>query len=469
MISKFKNITNSKISWVIVALIAIPFVFWGMGDVFTRGNTNNVAKINNNTISVSDFFNHINESGLNENIIRENLDKNIFEELLSQLISQKLMIMEMENLNIEFSDNSLKNKLIKNKNFLDDEDNFSRTKYEKFLLENNLSAAQYENNFKSSELQNILFTYINGGLVVPKFLVNKKFKDENKNIEIEFVNLEENYKKVFADQEINNYISANEDKLKKDFISFSYVKITPKTLLNKDEYSDEFFRIIDDIENKVLNNENIDTITSQYNLELLSVNDYYPYDEEFALIYSKKDSQNEINLIDNNDHYLLFKIHKIENKIPDLSSIQFRDEINLILRNQFRFEYNKKLLEDINNKNINYNDLKNFSNSKNVEKVIINKINDNNKFSLEAIKLIYSLPEKSFVLINDPLNNIYLSYIKKIDNENNISTSDLKNYLLKSNSEIRDTLYSSYDIYLSEKYEIKVFQNTIERLKNNFR
>ena len=469
MISKFKNITNSKISWVIVALIAIPFVFWGMGDVFTRGNTNNVAKINNNTISVSDFINHVNESGLNENIIRENLDKNIFEELLSHLISQELMIMEMENLNIQFSDNSLKNKLIKNKNFLDDEDNFSRTKYEKFLLENNLSAAQYENNFKSSELQNILFTYINGGLVVPKFLVNKKIKDENKNIEIEFVSLEENYKKVFDDQEINNYISANEDKLKKDFISFSYVKITPKTLLNKDEYSDEFFRIIDDIDNKVLNNENIDTITSQYNLELLSVNDYYPYDEEFALVYSKKDSQNEINLIDNNDHYLLFKIHKIENKIPDLSSIQFRDEINLILRNQFRFEYNKKLLDDINNKNINYNDLKNFSNSKNVEKVIINKINDNNKFSLEAIKLIYSLPEKSFVLINDPLNNIYLSYIKKIDNENNISTSDLKNYLLKSNSEIRDTLYSSYDIYLSEKYEIKVFQNTIERLKNNFR
>ena len=52
MISKFKSITNSKISWLIVALIAIPFVFWGMGDVFTRGNTNNVAKINNYTISL---------------------------------------------------------------------------------------------------------------------------------------------------------------------------------------------------------------------------------------------------------------------------------------------------------------------------------------------------------------------------------------------------------------------------------
>ena len=64
MISKFKSITNSKISWVIVVLIAVPFVFWGMGDVFTRGNTNNVAKINNNTISVTDFIKHVNDSGL---------------------------------------------------------------------------------------------------------------------------------------------------------------------------------------------------------------------------------------------------------------------------------------------------------------------------------------------------------------------------------------------------------------------
>ena len=94
MISKFKSITNSKISWVIVALIAIPFVFWGMGDVFTRGNTNNVAKINNNTISVTDFINHVNESGLNENLIKENLDQNIFEELLSELISQNLIKMQ---------------------------------------------------------------------------------------------------------------------------------------------------------------------------------------------------------------------------------------------------------------------------------------------------------------------------------------------------------------------------------------
>ena len=469
MISKFKSITNSKIAWVLVALIAIPFVFWGMGDVFTRGNSNNVAKINNNTISITDFINHVNESGLNENLIRENLDKNIFEELLSQLISQELIKMEIENLNLNFSDNTLKDKIIKNKMFLDDGNNFSRTKYEKFLLENNLSAAQFENRLKSNELQKVLFSYINGGLIIPKFLIDKKYINENKNIEIDFVNLEENYKKEFNSQEIDEYIKNNEDKLKKDFISFSYAKITPKNLLNVDEYNDEFFKIIDDIDNSVLNNENIELIANQYDLELEVVDNYFPYNKEFDLIYSKKNRPNEINLVDNNDHYLLFNINKTENKLPDLNSEEFRKEVNLNLRNQFRFEYNKKLLEDIQNKKLKYDDLINFTSSNNVENILIGSITDSAKFSIDAIKLVYSLPEKSFVLINDPLNNIYLAYIKKISNEDKITEADLKNYLLKSNSEIRDTLYSSYDVYLSKKYEIKVFQNTIERLKNNFR
>ncbi len=469
MISKFKSITNSKLSWVIVALIAIPFVFWGMGDVFTRGNTNNVAKINNNTISVTDFINHINESGLNENLIIENIDKNIFEELLSQLISQELMKMEIEKLNLNFSDLTLKNKITGNENFFDEKNNFSRTKYEKFLLENNISASEFENRLKSNELQKVLFNYINGGLIIPKFLVNKKFTSENKNVEIDFVNLEENYKKVFSTQDVNDYIKSNEEKLKKDFISFSYVKITPKNLLDTEDYNDEFFKIIDDIDNKVLNNEDINLIAKQFNLKLKFVENYYPYDEEFELIYSKRNNTNQVNLIDNNDYYLLFKINKIENKLPDISSNQFREEINLSLTNQFKFEFNKKLLGDIQNKNLKYEDLKNFTKSNNIEKLLINSVNDKNKFSIDSIKLIYSLPEKSFVLINDAMNNIYLAYIKKINDDDQIDQAQLKNYLLKSNSEIRNTLYSTYDIYLSEKYEIKVFQNTIERLKNNFR
>ena len=377
------------------------------------------------------------------------------------------MEMEINNLSLNFSDKTLKEKIINNQNFFDNNNNFSRTKYEKFLLENNLSAGEFENRLKSNELQKVLFNYINGGLVIPKFLVKKKYVNENKNISVNFVNLEENYNKDFSSQEINEYIKSNEDKLKKDFINFSYVKITPKSLLDTEEFNDEFFRIIDDIDNRVLNNENIESIAKQYDLELIFVNNYYPFDKEFELIYSKKNNINQVNLIDNNSHYFLFNIDKIENKLPDINSDKFREEIKLTLKNQFKFKYNKNLLEDIQNKKLTYDDLKEYNNT--VEEILIDSVNDNNKFSIEAVKLIYSLPEESFVLVNDPLNNIYLAYINKISIENNITDDQFKNYLLKSNSEIRDTLYTSYDIFLSKKYEIKVFQNTIERLKNNFR
>ena len=64
-------------------------------------------------------------------------------------------------------------------------------------------------------------------------------------------------------------------------------------------------------------------IANQYNLKIEIVNNYYPYDKEFELIYSKKNNIGRVNLIDNNDHYLLFEIKKIENRLPDINSKQF--------------------------------------------------------------------------------------------------------------------------------------------------
>ena len=72
MISKLRSFSNSKIAGVIVGIIIIPFVFWGMGSVFSGGNTNNVAKINNEAISSKDFVNFINESRLTNDIIKAN-------------------------------------------------------------------------------------------------------------------------------------------------------------------------------------------------------------------------------------------------------------------------------------------------------------------------------------------------------------------------------------------------------------
>ena len=71
------------------------------------------------------------------------------------------------------SENTLLKKIKKNKNFLDENGNFQRIKYEKFLLENNQSAPQFEQRLKDRELQKNLFDYIGAGTISPKFLVKK--------------------------------------------------------------------------------------------------------------------------------------------------------------------------------------------------------------------------------------------------------------------------------------------------------
>ena len=55
MISSFRNFAKTKFAGILVFIIIIPFVFWGMGSVFSGGNTNSIAKINNHNVSTQDF------------------------------------------------------------------------------------------------------------------------------------------------------------------------------------------------------------------------------------------------------------------------------------------------------------------------------------------------------------------------------------------------------------------------------
>ena len=78
---------------------------------------------------------------LSQQVIKENIDKNVIEELLSSLVSSTLLNLEIKDLNLVISDKIIAETLKKNKNFLDENGNFQRTLYEKFLLTNSMSAA----------------------------------------------------------------------------------------------------------------------------------------------------------------------------------------------------------------------------------------------------------------------------------------------------------------------------------------
>ncbi|MDB3877197.1 SurA N-terminal domain-containing protein, partial [Candidatus Pelagibacter ubique] len=128
MINPFKNFSKKKIGGLLlIFVIIVAFGFGGFGGGFSTGNQNNIAKINNTNISTQDFMDYLNESGLSQQVIKENIDKNIIEELLSTLVSTTLLDLEIEELDLSITEDVLIRKIKNNKNFQDENGLFQRT------------------------------------------------------------------------------------------------------------------------------------------------------------------------------------------------------------------------------------------------------------------------------------------------------------------------------------------------------
>ena len=473
MLNKLRNFSKTKLAGVLIGIIVIPFVFWGMGSVFSGGNTNNIAKINNKTISTQEFLNYVNNTNIDKIYIKNNLDNNVIENIISKIVSIKLLDMEIDDLNIKISDKTLANIIKNNEVFLDDKKVFSRIKYEKFLLENNLAAPEFEIRFKNDALKKKLFEYVGGGIKSPYFLNNKLYVNKNKEVEIDYLNLDNVYNSETSQVEIEQFIKDNEENLKEDFLNFSYAKLTPASLVGVSEFNNEFFKKIDEIENSILNGASIEDIKINYDLKLEYFNNYNNKEsdnETLNEIYKKK-NEDKIQLIDKNDYYLLFEITKINKILPSKTDYNFMERVkeNLILKK--RYEYNKDLFQKIQDKKLNDDEFFKISkNGQNKLNATIKSANDFSVFDKDSVNLIYSLPIESFVLITDSINKIHLAKIKNIFVKN-LSKDDAKisEYMEKSNTKIKDEIYSSYDLALSKKYKVKVFQATVDRIKNNFK
>ena len=312
MLNKLRGFSKSKLAGVFVAIIIIPFVFWGMGSVFSGGNTNNIAKIDNLAISNKEFINNINQLRINPEYIKENLQNNILENLLSEMISNKILSMEIDSINANLNDEILAKIIQSNIQFRNEDGNFSRTKYEKFLLKNNTYATEFEKKIKNLELKNNLFSYIGGGIKTPYFLRNKIYIEENKKVELDYFNLENKYNKMITDDEVSKFIADNSDNLSEDYIDISYKKITPKILIDDDEYNEDFYKKIDEIENDILNDMTIETINKKFNLNINNLNNYKfsEGDEKYLDEIYQNRNKNNIQFVDKNDYFILYKVNK---------------------------------------------------------------------------------------------------------------------------------------------------------------
>ena len=473
MINTLKNFGGKKLGGLIlIAVIIIAFGFGGFGGGFSTNNQNNIAKINKTNVTSQDFMDYLNKSGISQNVIKENLENNIIEELLSGLISTTLLDLEVKDFDLSVTELTILKKIKKNKNFLDEKNVFQRTKYEKFLLSNNMSAPMFELQLKNKELQKHLFDLIGAGTTTPEFLIDKKFREENKSIDIEYFAMAEFYKEKddYTDLEIKKFLEENKEQLKREYIDFKYVTLNPKNLIGLEEFNQEFFDKIDNIENEISQGVSFEVILENINVNIAEVKEYAPSstkNENEDKIYSKRISK--IDLIENGDNFLLYSITNKYERGPNLTDQVIKEEIRELVYQKGKFEKNRNIFEEIQKKEFDDNRFKEMG-SKITKFKTLNSINDNNTFETSSIKILYSLPVNSFSLVNDKDNKIYL--VKLVNFKENTFNKTDKNYLNfvnNQNMNNRKNILQTYDQLLNQKYRVQLNQKTIDRVKNYFK
>ena len=473
MINLFKNFTKKKIGGLLLILvIIIAFGFGGFGGGFNTGNQNSIAKINNTNISTQDFMNYLNESGLSQQVIKENIDKNVIEELLSALISVTLLDLEIKGLDLTITQAVLVERIKRNKNFQDENGIFKRTLYEKFLLTNNSSAPIFETRLKNNELQKQLFTYISGGTKTPKFLVNKFYKEINKKLDIDYISLDTFYKKTetFTDDHIKIFVNENAEKLEQDYIDFSYVDVSPKNLIGVEEFNQSFFDKIDDIENQISKNVDFKTIIKELNLSPTSITAYINHDNKETIenkIYNSR--KNSIEILEDKGTYIFYNIESLNTKLPSLNDDKFKKQIKNLLFQKERYEFNKEILDKINQNKFDQASFDKLGKDK-IKKITLNSIKDNKKFEINSIEILYSLPINSFTLIADDQKNVFIAKTVNYEEKNITQNSnDFNKTSIEEGAQSKNIILKSYDLFLNNRYQVVINEKTVDRVKNYFK
>ena len=481
MLGPIRKFSTSIYAKILLSIIIIPFVFWGMGSQFKGGNKNVVVVIDKEKYSVESFINFIKKyDNLNQKI-----DPNKIDQFLGSFISEKIIEKEVEYLEIKLSDISL-SQLIKNQKNFKRENKFSRVEYEKFLLENNISAAQFESNFSAYQKKIQVLDFIGGGVYPTKYLVNMTYNKLNQKRDVQIIDLNEIFKKKtsFTEDQIKLYFKENVNRYEQIFKSIKLIELSPKNLIGNEEFTDIFYKKIDEIDYMLIEGKNLEDIKLKFKLKNLKLIKFNKIGEDLdariindlskSLIKSvfSTDITEETFLVESENKYFLIEISNVEKIQKTLDEKSVRNDILLNLEIRNKKKYISELINKINSNTFDKVDFDKLANDENldIKKISIKNQGDNKELSDDVINHIYSIPEKNVIAVNDiSFSQSLLIYIDKVENVTiSEDSTEYKKYLKLSKIKTADILYNTYDAYLKKKYEININYQALNIVKNQF-
>ena len=484
MLTSIGKLSKSFFIKLLVGIIILPFVFWGMGDVFRGGKQNVIANIDSEVVSTQEFVDYIRRLNLSEEQIKNLPKTDLIEKILSEYIGKRVMALEIEKLGISVNDNALRN-IIKNDELFLKDKNFSRTEYEKFLIKSGVTAPQFEANIVEQEKRRQFLSSLSGGLVIPEILVIKEYRKENQTKIIKFIDLNKIYSNYKPSKKSKKEIyERNKNIFFTEFKTISYAEITPEQISGSKEYNETFFKQLDIIENNILDGKLFEDIVQDNNLQKILINKINAKKQDenkkkiqnltdnlFKKIYNLKSTVSP-EIINLDGKYFVAEISNIEKKNRSINDPDVQKALNAQLNFENKIKKNNSIIKDISMGALDRNKFLKFAsdNELEVKDYKINNLNQNEIFSEAAIKRIFLIKDGDIDLIsnNTFTKNFLILVIKTNYKDLNKESNKYEQYEAKARLNLVNKIYQTHDNNLNKKYKVELNQRTIDRVKNSF-
>ena len=478
MENKFAKVSKNILIKVIVVIIIAVFALWGIGDLFSSGKNNVVAEIGNENIYTQDFNQELRNELRNQNIsnIQEAIKNNFHYQVLNKLVSSKIIEIYSRENNIFVSEKTLANFIKQIPEFQTNKE-FSRIKYEKYLLENGLTANTFEQNFKQSLLKKIIIDSFTGGLKSTSYHETVVHKYVTKEIGIQYLELNQIINNInFTELEIKTYYDENKSNLLSDeYREFEFLVLDVNNL--GEGNNDLFFKKISEIENNILENKNFLEIAEKYNLNNKNA---FTINKSGYLINSEKSADLDQKIIEKlfnlNDN---FKTDLVETKgkfylltlkkiiLP--KTLLLNEKTKKFIINDMKLKKLSEKIKSINNeikedKKDLFKEIQKKENLTLKEIFFKSRFEANKLFSQSNIQQIFQKKLKENLLLET--NGEF--YLVKVNKENysadTISAEKKQLYEKQVISDFSNQILFLFDKILNEKYKVKINEKVLNRI-----
>jgi peptidyl-prolyl cis-trans isomerase D len=484
MATSIGKLSKSFFIKLLVGIIILPFVFWGMGDVFRGGNQNVIATIESEKVSTQEFINYIRQLNLNEEQVKSLPKTDLVQQILSQYIGRKVMKLEIDKFGIVVNDNALRN-IIKNDKLFFKDNKFSRTEYEKFLIKSGITAPQFEANIVEQEKRRQFLSSLAGGIVIPETLIIQEFKKENQTKTIQYIDLEKYHaKNKPAEDDMKKLYERNKNIFFVEFKSIQYAEIKPDLITGSSDYDEAFFKQLDEIENQILDGKSFNETSKDNNLKVITIDKISKNKEDlnknkvtnvpdalFNKIYNIKSAKSP-EVINLEGKYYVAEISKIEKKNKLINDPEVQEALNAQLSFKDKIEKNTSIAKDIGLGAYDGNNFKKFAddNGLEIKDYKISSLKQNDIFGEGLVKRIFLTEDnKTNLITNSTLTKTFLIFTRKTEYKDlKRSSNDYEKYEAKARLNLINKIYKSYDDSVNQKYKVELNQRTIDRVKNSF-